>query len=161
MSIPPNGNAWGDSSSNQQPFSSQNGTPFSSPNQQQNGANPYSQPYPNQPNPGGQPNYAGQQPQGSRSSYGGGQPFAPQYNQGNYGAYIEPKSRLVAGLLGIFLGGFGIHRFYLGYTLIGILQIIVSIVTFGIGSIWGFIEGIIIIANAGIRTDAKGMPLKD
>ena len=30
----------------------------------------------------------------------------------------EPKSKIVAGLLGVFLGAFGIHRFYLGYTTI-------------------------------------------
>src|SRR5258707_374960 len=32
------------------------------------------------------------------------------------------KSKLVAGLLGIFLGGLGVHRFYLGYIGIGIAQ---------------------------------------
>jgi len=71
------------------------------------------------------------------------------------------KSKLVAGLLGIFLGSLGIHRFYLGYTAIGIVQIIASICTFGIGSLWGFIEGILILCGVGITTDAKGNPLKD
>ncbi len=68
------------------------------------------------------------------------------------------KSRLAAGLLGIFLGGLGIHRFYLGYTTIGIIQIVVTIVTLGFGALWGFIEGIVILAG-GINTDAKGLPL--
>jgi TM2 domain-containing membrane protein YozV len=71
------------------------------------------------------------------------------------------KSRLVAGLLGIFLGGLGVHRFYLGYTGIGVTQIIVTIVTCGIGSIWGLIEGIMILANSGITTDAQGRPLRE
>ncbi len=70
------------------------------------------------------------------------------------------KSKLVAGLLGIFLGGFGIHRFYLGYTGIGITQIIVTIVTCGIGYLWGFIEGILILVG-NINKDAQGNPLTD
>jgi TM2 domain-containing membrane protein YozV len=69
------------------------------------------------------------------------------------------KSRLAAGLLGIFLGAWGIHRFYLGNIGIGIIQIIVTLITCGIGGLWGFIEGIIIIAGGNWR-DAKGMPLK-
>lgn len=42
----------------------------------------------------------------------------------------QQKSRVAAGILGIFLGGFGIHRFYLGYVGIGIVQLIVSILSF-------------------------------
>jgi len=71
------------------------------------------------------------------------------------------KSKLVAGLLGILLGSLGIHRFYLGYIGIGIIQIIVTIVTCGAGSLWGFIEGILIIAGSTITTDAEGRPLTD
>ena len=36
----------------------------------------------------------------------------------------SPKSRLVALLLCIFLGGLGIHRFYVGKTGTGILMIL-------------------------------------
>ncbi len=71
------------------------------------------------------------------------------------------KSRLTAGLLGIFLGGFGVHRFYLGYTTIGVLQILVTIATCGLGSIWGLIEGILIISGSTITTDAEGRPLRE
>lgn len=70
------------------------------------------------------------------------------------------KSRLAAGILGIFLGGLGVHRFYLGYVGIGILQIILT-PCFGIGAIWGFIEGVMILCGAGITTDARGNPLRD
>ena len=70
------------------------------------------------------------------------------------------KSRIAAGLLGIFLGGWGIHRFYLGYAGTGIAQIIVTIFTCGIGALWGFIEGILILAGA-INVDADGRPLRD
>jgi TM2 domain-containing membrane protein YozV len=70
----------------------------------------------------------------------------------------EGKSKFVAGLLGIFLGSLGIHRFYLGYTAVGIIQIVVTIITLGIGALWGFIEGIVILAG-GWKTDAHGVPL--
>jgi len=69
------------------------------------------------------------------------------------------KSKLAAGLFGIFLGGLGIHRFYLGFVGIGIVQIIVSIITLGFGGLWGFIEGILILTGT-FNKDAKGRPLK-
>ncbi|MBO4407418.1 MAG: TM2 domain-containing protein [Clostridia bacterium] len=72
----------------------------------------------------------------------------------------EAKSKMTAGLLGIFLGGFGVHRFYLGYTGIGIAQIAVTLCTLGAGAIWGVIEGILILVGK-IDKDAKGNPLKD
>lgn len=72
------------------------------------------------------------------------------------------KSKMVAGLLGIFLGGFGVHNFYLGNTNKGIIQIVVTLVTCGIGAIWGTIEGILIlVGNQGFQTDAQGRPLTD
>jgi len=72
----------------------------------------------------------------------------------------QPKSRTTAGILGILLGGFGVHRFYLGYTGIGIAQIAVTIVTCGIGAIWGFVEGILILTDSpSFATDANGVPL--
>lgn len=70
------------------------------------------------------------------------------------------KSKLAAGLLGIFLGGIGVHNFYLGFTGKGVAQIIVSVVTCGIGGIWGFIEGILLLTG-NINRDANGLPLKD
>ena len=69
------------------------------------------------------------------------------------------KSKLAAGLLGIFLGGLGIHNFYLGYTGKAIAQIVLSF-CFGIGAIWGLIDGILILAG-NINKDAAGIPLKD
>ncbi len=85
-----------------------------------------------------------------------GQPSVQTAYQGN----PELKSKLVAGLLGIFVGELGIHRFYLGYTGIGIAQILVTIFTFGIGGLWGFIEGILILTGS-FKKDAQGRPLKD
>ena len=68
------------------------------------------------------------------------------------------KSKLVAGLLGIFLGGLGVHNFYLGYTGKAIAQILLSCI--GIGEIWGLIEGILILVGK-IDKDANGNLLGD
>lgn len=69
------------------------------------------------------------------------------------------KSKLTAGLLGILLGVFGVHNFYLGYTKKAIIQLILGLVTVGtISSIWGLIEGIMILSGS-INTDGKGKPL--
>lgn len=68
------------------------------------------------------------------------------------------KSKLTAGLLGIFLGGLGVHNFYLGYTGKAIAQILLSCI--GVGQIWGLIEGILILCGK-IDKDANGNPLKD
>jgi predicted Zn finger-like uncharacterized protein len=70
------------------------------------------------------------------------------------------KSRISAGLLGIFLGWVGSHRFYLGYIGIGVAQVIVTLFTFGLGGLWGIIEGILILVGT-IDKDAQGMPLRD
>ena len=71
------------------------------------------------------------------------------------------KSKLVAGLLGILVGGLGVHRFYLGYIGLGIAQIAVTLLTCGVGHLWGLIEGILILVGSGITTDSEGRPLKD
>ncbi len=86
------------------------------------------------------------------------------YRGGGYGLDangrpLSDKSKIVAGLLQIFLGGFGVGRFYLGYTTIGVLQIVATVLTLGIGALWGFIDGIVIIA--GNVTDAQGRTLRD
>lgn len=86
------------------------------------------------------------------------------YNNQNYNSnYVtrRQKSKVAAGVLGILVGGLGIHRFYLGYVGIGILQIVVTILTCGAGSLWGFIEGILILCGTTITTDADGVPLSD
>ena len=76
------------------------------------------------------------------------------------GAPADAKSKLAAGLLGIFLGGIGVHRFYLGFVGMGIIQIIVTTITFGFGAIWGLIEGILLLTGS-MDKDAKGNLLKD
>jgi TM2 domain-containing membrane protein YozV len=56
--------------------------------------------------------------------------------------------KVVAGICGILLGGFGVHKFILGYTKEGIIQIIITICTCGVGGIIGFIEGIIYLTKS-------------
>jgi len=58
------------------------------------------------------------------------------------------NKKVMAGILGIFLGGFGIHKFILGYTKEGIIQIVVTFITCGFGSIVGLIEGIIYLTKS-------------
>lgn len=95
----------------------------------------------------------------NNQGYNGGQPIMDGYNQ---------KSKIAAGLLGIFVGVFGVHNFYLGNTAKGLVQVLGSTIgglcTCGIATIaieiWALVEGIMILAGS-INTDANGVPLKD
>ena len=88
------------------------------------------------------------------------------YSQPGYqqpGAYtpagavpLGNKSKIAAGLLGIFLGALGIHKFYLGYTKAGVIMLVVTLVaglfTLGIAaavmSIIGLVEGIMYLMKS-------------
>lgn len=74
------------------------------------------------------------------------------------------KSKLIAGLLGIFVGVFGVHNYYLGYNKKATTQLLITVLSFGIlsfvSAIWGLIEGIQILSGT-INTDADGKPLGD
>jgi TM2 domain-containing membrane protein YozV len=59
------------------------------------------------------------------------------------------KSKVVAGILGILLGGFGIHHFYLGNIGKGIIYLLFCWT--GIPGIIGLIEGILYL----IKTDEE------
>ena len=60
----------------------------------------------------------------------------------------EVKTKKVAaGILAILLGGLGIHKFYLGYTVAGIIQLCLSFLC-GIGGLIGLIEGIIYLVKS-------------
>lgn len=127
---------------------------------QANGGPQYQEPYGGQ-----QPAYGGQYQQsyGQRPPYAGptgyGQPVPPGY---------IPRQKLVAGLLGIFLGSLGVHNFYLGHTGKGLAQLLISILSIGtlavVSAIWGLIEGILILcSNYGSpwHQDAHGIELVD
>ena len=76
----------------------------------------------------------------------------------------QPKSKMAAGLLGIFLGALGVHNFYLGYTGKAVAQLLITLLTCGIGGviseIWGLIEGIMILTGS-IKVDGKNVPLAE
>ena len=57
------------------------------------------------------------------------------------------EKKIAAGVCGILLGGLGVHKFILGYTKEGIIQILLSFLC-GIGAVVGFIEGIIYLTKS-------------
>lgn len=99
-----------------------------------------------------------------------------QYQQQNNSTYTQPaqgpvvnnnpqaKSKLCAGLLGIFLGSFGVHNFYLGFYGKAIAQLLITVLSCFIlapvSATWALIEGIMILCGS-MNTDANGMQLKD
>ena len=135
-----------------------NGTPYG-----QQGAAPQ-QPAGQPQQPYAQPGYAAQQPYAQQPGQ------AAYYSQSNgyyapgQGAYQVPyqqplvhtKDHVAAGLLAIFLGVFGVHKFYLGYHTTGFIMlgvtILGSLLTIGIaaGVVWliGVIEGIIYLTKS-------------
>ncbi len=74
------------------------------------------------------------------------------------------KSKVSAAMLGIFLGCFGVHNFYLGYTGKAVIQLLITLLSCfilsPISAIWGFIEGILILCGS-IDKDSKGHKLVD
>ena len=103
--------------------------------------------------------------QNFNQNYNNNQNYNPNYNPNyNNGQNSTQKSKIAAGLLGIFLGSFGVHNFYLGYTGKAIAQLLITLLTCGFGafvsSIWGLIEGILILTGS-INVDGNGVPLKD
>lgn len=113
-------------------------------------------PQPGYPQPGyPQPGYP--QPGYPVGPYGAS-PQAPYGVDPKTGLPYSDKQKLVAGLLQIFIGGFGVGRFYIGDTKTAVWQIVVTVLTCGIGSLWGFIDGIIMLATD--SKDAHGLPLR-
>ena len=112
----------------------------------------------------------GQQPYAQQSFGAPQQPFgAPQQPYGNapytppsYAQPVVTKDHVAAGLLAIFLGVFGVHKFYLGYNTSGFIMLAVtilgSIFTLGLaaGVMWviALIEGIIYLAKSQSEFDA-------
>ena len=73
----------------------------------------------------------------------------PQYQQ-QYST--PPKRRLVYILLAVFIGDLGIHNFYAGYTKRGLIQLLITVLTFGMGCfipwIWAIIEAFKVTQSA-------------
>lgn len=111
------------------------------------------------PQPGYSPQYpppAGQYPQAYMD------PSAPFGRHPLTGEPFSDKSKVIAGLLqllGLF-GLVGIGRMYLGQVGLGVAQLIVGLVTCGLGAIiWGIIDAVLIFTDK-VR-DPAGRPLRD
>ncbi|MFG2310667.1 TM2 domain-containing protein [Streptomyces sp. NPDC048566] len=113
--------------------------------------------------PGGP--YAQQGPYGNPGPYGypggpvpsgayTGDPNAP-YGYDPYGRPYSEKSKIVAGVLQLTLGGLGIGRFYLGHVGIGIAQLF----TCGGLGIWSIVDGIMLLVGNS-ATDSDGRVLR-
>lgn len=89
-------------------------------------------------------------------------PAAPFGRHPITGEPLSDKSKVIAGLLqllGLF-GLVGIGRIYLGDTKLGIIQLVVGLLTCGIGAVvWGIIDAIMILTDK-VR-DPQGRPLRD
>lgn len=115
---------------------------------------------------GAQPGF--EQPGFEQAAYAAGQQAygQPGYSQPAYGQPVvagPPKQWLVALLLGLFFGGFGVHNFYLGYTNRAIIQLILTIIVIGapVTAVWVLIELIMILMRSGsYGYDAQGQPLQ-
>ncbi|MYR08823.1 NINE protein [Gordonia sp. SID5947] len=133
---------------------------------------PYSQGAHQQANPYG----AEQSPYGPQAygpygaAYPGMDPWAPYGRDPMSGLPFSDKSKIVAGLLQIFLGGFGVGRFYLGDNQTGAIQLGLTIVGWitvvfivglfillGVG-IWALVDGIMMLTGS-VR-DKNGLPLR-
>lgn len=138
--------------------------PYDQPNAQQQ----YTQPQYAQPNAQqqyGQPQY-GQQPYNPQ--------YGQQYAQPQYGQTMPvgqaQKSKLAAGLLGIFLGSLGVHNFYLGNTGKAVAQLLLTLIGWIIivgpiiSGIWALVEAILILCSSygsPWHRDAHGVELTD
>ncbi|MFT3717033.1 MAG: NINE protein [Gordonia sp. (in: high G+C Gram-positive bacteria)] len=158
----------------------QNPVPYQDPNipqaypqaQQPYPVNPYAHPQ----QPYGQPQPVYSQPQQPYPGQYPGQPLAPGYPVA-YGATplaaagYSDKDKTTAGLLQLLLGGFGVGRFYLGYSGIGAAQLCLTLLgwltswIFGIGlilvvgvGIWALVDAIMMFT--GKVPDAQGRPLR-
>ncbi|MEU9185116.1 TM2 domain-containing protein [Streptomyces sp. NPDC048484] len=83
-----------------------------------------------------------------------GDPSAP-YGYDPYGRPYSDKSKIIAGVLQLVLGGFGVGRFYIGSVGIGLAQLF----TCGGLGIWALIDGIMLLTGHN-ATDAQGRPLR-
>ena len=68
------------------------------------------------------------------------------------------NKKLAAGLLAIFLGSFGVHKFGLGYNTAGLITLLVTVLTCGVAGfvmgVIGIIEGIIYLTKSPEEFDA-------
>ncbi|NEA99808.1 TM2 domain-containing protein [Streptomyces sp. SID13726] len=83
-----------------------------------------------------------------------GDPNAP-YGYDPYGRPYSDKSKVIAGILQLTLGGFGVGRFYLGNVGMGLAQLF----TCGGLGIWSLVDGILLLTGND-HTDEHGRVLR-
>lgn len=126
-------------------------------------AGQFAQPHAQQPTPMQETLWAGQfaQPEGSQQAdqqgYWPGQAPVPPYGMPQYNCVpmgYATKDHVAAGLLAIFLGTLGIHKFYLGYNTAGFIMLAITVLggwLFGLGvfamAVVSFIEGILYLTK--------------
>ena len=72
---------------------------------------------------------------------------------------VTSKSKKVAALLAFFLGSLGIHDFYLGFSIRGVIKIVMTFTVLGLVSwIWSIVDFIRILTGS-LKNDAKGNPI--
>lgn len=81
------------------------------------------------------------------------------------GLYAAQKSRVGAGVLGLLLGVFGVHNFYLGRSGVAVLQLLLTVLSLGILAplvwVWSVVEGILILVGSpSFAADRRGIPLR-
>ena len=139
------------------------GQPYASQPGAQQPAQPYAAPQQGSPYAQSQPQaQAAQQPYGAQPGYGSVPPQNPYGQQTQYGyqqPYAAPavgeKDHVAAGLLALFLGWLGVHKFYLGYNTSGFIMlgtsILGGILTLSVASwaIWviAIVEGIFYLSK--------------
>ena len=90
-----------------------------------------------------------------------GRDFMHDINTGYQNMMARPKSRLIAGILAVVLGMWGIHDFYLGYTRKGVTHLLMYVFFLGwVSGIWALIEALYIFTDQN-AADADGVPLTD
>jgi TM2 domain-containing membrane protein YozV len=104
----------------------------------------YPPPYPPYPGPG--PSY---------------DPAAPYGRHPVTGLPYSDKSKTIAGLLQLLslVGIGGIGRFYIGDVGLGVAQLLVGLLTCGVGLIWSIIDAVLILTDK--VNDPQGRPLRD
>lgn len=106
-------------------------------------------PAPFNPNAGpGQPGY------GAPMGYGAPDPMAPYGRHPATGEPYGDKSKVIAGVLQLVVGVFGVGRFYTGHTTMAVFQLL----TCGGLGIWSLIDGIMLLVTD--SRDAQGRLLK-
>ena len=74
------------------------------------------------------------------------------------------NKRMAAGLTGIFLGAFGVHKFILGYAKSAVIMLGASLLTCGVGylifQVIGIVEGVKYLTKSNVEFQAEYLDAK-